>query len=168
MFCDDRRPSLVYWDELKMTFAGLKLFRRAGTLAFAGVTALLLAGCNQFADIPKHMRPLSSNTKLLMEKKGMDEKSPILVRIFKQESELEVWKKQKQTGKYALLKTYEICKWSGELGPKFREGDRQAPEGFYTINPAQMNPNSSYHLAFNLGYPNGSWCVFVARLLFDG
>ena len=57
-------------------------------------------------------------------------------------------------GKYALLKTYEICKWSGALGPKIKEGDRQAPEGFYTVTPAQMNPNSSYYLSFNIGYPN--------------
>jgi murein L,D-transpeptidase YafK len=52
------------------------------------------------------------------------------------------------------LKTYPICRWSGDLGPKIKEGDRQAPEGFYTITPAQMNPNSSFYLAFNMGYPN--------------
>ena len=83
----------------------------------------------------------------------MAKDSPILVRIFKEESELEVWK-QDRTGRYALLKTYPICRWSGELGPKINEGDRQAPEGFYTITPGQMNPNSQYYLAFNLGYPN--------------
>jgi len=53
-----------------------------------------------------------------------------------------------------LLKTYPICRWSGDLGPKIREGDRQAPEGFYAITPAQMNPNSQYYLSFDLGYPN--------------
>jgi murein L,D-transpeptidase YafK len=84
----------------------------------------------------------------------MKETSPILIRIFKEESVLEVWKPQKATGRYALLKTYDICKWSGDLGPKKVEGDRQAPEGFYTITPAQMNPKSSYYLSFNLGYPN--------------
>ena len=57
-------------------------------------------------------------------------------------------------GKFALLKTYPICRWSGELGPKVKEGDRQAPEGFYNITPGQMNPNSNYYLAFNLGFPN--------------
>ena len=67
---------------------------------------------------------------------------PILVRIFKEEAELEVWK-QDATGQYALLKTYPICRWSGELGPKVKQGDRQAPEGFYTITPGQMNPNST-------------------------
>ena len=88
-----------------------------------------------------------------IESKNMDKDSPILVRIFKEESELEVWK-QDRTGRFALLKTYPICRWSGELGPKIKEGDRQAPEGFYTITPGQMNPNSQYYLAFNLGYPN--------------
>ena len=82
----------------------------------------------------------------------MDKESPILVRIFKEESELEVWK-QDRTGRFALLKTYPICRWSGELGPKIKEGDRQAPEGFYTITPGQMNPNSQYYLSFDLGYP---------------
>ena len=70
-----------------------------------------------------------------------------------QEAELEVWK-QDRDGRFALLKTYPICRWSGDLGPKIREGDRQAPEGFYSISPAQMNPQSSYYLAFNTGYPN--------------
>ena len=83
----------------------------------------------------------------------MDLQSPILVRLFKQEAELEVWK-QDRSGRFALLKTYPICRWSGDLGPKVREGDRQAPEGFYSITPAQMNPQSAYYLSFNTGYPN--------------
>ena len=83
----------------------------------------------------------------------MDPQSPMLVRLFKQEAELEVWK-QNRSGRFALLKTYPICRWSGDLGPKVREGDRQAPEGFYAITPAQMNPTSAYYLSFNTGYPN--------------
>src|SRR5690242_6970261 len=88
-----------------------------------------------------------------MASKNMDKDSPILARIFKEEAELEIWKKNRD-GEYALLKTYPICKWSGDLGPKKKEGDRQAPEGFYTITPGQMNPNSNYYLAFNTGFPN--------------
>lgn len=137
-----------------MTMPDWKKLRRTGAVAAAAATVLVIGGCNQFAGIPKHMRPLDSNTVALLEKKDMKKESPILIRIFKQEAELEVWKKQTSTGRYALFKTYDICKWSGELGPKFKEGDRQAPEGFYTITPGLMNPNSSYHLAFNLGYPN--------------
>ena len=84
---------------------------------------------------------------------NMDRDAPILLRIYKSESTLEVWK-QNRDGKYAVLKTYPICKFSGTLGPKIREGDRQAPEGFYDITPAQMNPMSREYLAFNIGFPN--------------
>lgn len=89
----------------------------------------------------------------LMSTKGMSKEDPILVRAYKKESELEVWKRG-SNGKYALLKTYPICRWSGQLGPKTREGDRQVPEGFYSVTPAQMNPNSAYYLSFDTGYPN--------------
>ena len=114
-----------------------------------------LSGCQGGLDgmFPKSEKPIPQNLVKAMKAKGMTSGSPIVVRIFKQESALEVWKK-KDTGRYALLETYEICKWSGKLGPKFKEGDRQAPEGFYTVGPAQMNPLSSYYLSFNMGYPN--------------
>jgi murein L,D-transpeptidase YafK len=120
------------------------------------VAAFALAGCNTDGTLPtntKAMAPLSSRMLSDIEQKNMDKESPILVRVFKQESELEVWK-QDRSGRFALLKSYPICRWSGELGPKIREGDRQAPEGFYTITPGQMNPNSQYYLSFDLGYPN--------------
>jgi murein L,D-transpeptidase YafK len=89
----------------------------------------------------------------LLEQRKMPKRSPILIRIFKEESELEVWK-QDTTGRFELLKVYPICRWSGDLGPKVGEGDRQAPEGFYTITPGLMNPNSNYYLAINTGFPN--------------
>jgi len=101
----------------------------------------------------KAMAPLSGDMMTLLEQKNMPKDSPILVRIFKEEAELEVWK-QDTTGQYALLKTYPICRWSGELGPKIKQGDRQAPEGFYAIKPSQMNPNSSWYLSFDTGFPN--------------
>ena len=88
-----------------------------------------------------------------LQQKNMPQDSPMLIRIFKEESELEVWK-QDTTGRYALLKVYPICRWSGDLGPKVKEGDRQAPEGFYPITPGLMNPNSNYYLAINTGFPN--------------
>ena len=79
--------------------------------------------------------------------------SPMLIRTYKKEAELKIWK-MKSDGQYALLKTFPICRWSGQLGPKRVEGDMQVPEGFYAIAPGQMNPNSHYYLAFNVGYPN--------------
>jgi murein L,D-transpeptidase YafK len=120
-------------------------------------SAVALAGCDTDGTSPiipaRAMQPLSSETVSLLEKKDMPKESPILVRIFKEEAEMEIWK-QNASGRFALLKTYPICRWSGELGPKIKEGDRQAPEGFYTITPGQMNPNSNYYLSFNIGFPN--------------
>ena len=84
---------------------------------------------------------------------NMDRAAPILIRIYKQGSTLEVWK-QDRSGKFALLNSYPICNFSGSLGPKLTEGDHQAPEGFYDITPDQMNPNSHEYLAFNTGFPN--------------
>ncbi len=128
---------------------------RALTVSAALAAAIALTGCQTEGgiDLAKAMKPLSPRTLALIEDKGMTKESPVLARIFKEESELEIWKQDK-TGRFALLKTYPICRWSGELGPKIKEGDRQAPEGFYTIAPGQMNPNSSYYLSFNMGYPN--------------
>lgn len=131
---------------------------RALLASVALMTAsVLLAGCDtdqvSLASNAKANQPVPPKLLAAMAEKDMDLQSPILVRLFKQEAELEVWK-QTRSGQFALLKTYPICRWSGDLGPKVREGDRQAPEGFYSINPGQMNPQSAYYLSFNTGYPN--------------
>ncbi|HEY8275694.1 MAG TPA: murein L,D-transpeptidase family protein [Methyloceanibacter sp.] len=84
--------------------------------------------------------------------KGMKLGDPVLVRVFKLESELELW--LEKDGRYVKFATYPICRFSGRLGPKLREGDRQAPEGFYTVDKDWLNPNSRWHRSFNLGYPN--------------
>jgi murein L,D-transpeptidase YafK len=78
--------------------------------------------------------------------------APIFMRIFKREFELELW--MKRDGRFHRFATYPICRYSGGLGPKLREGDKQAPEGIYTVGPKQLNPNSQWHRAFNLGFPN--------------
>jgi murein L,D-transpeptidase YafK len=115
---------------------------------------VMLAACSNTPTIPPPSEvPLSKETLALLAKKGMQPGSPIFVRIFKEESELEIWK-QRDDGRFYHFKTYPICNWSGEIGPKLSYGDRQAPEGFYTVTPALMNPNSKYYLSFNLGYPN--------------
>jgi murein L,D-transpeptidase YafK len=130
---------------------------RALLASAAIAAAVALAGCNTDGTTTavngRHMQPLSDKMLAEIENKNMAKESPILVRIFKQESELEVWKEDKN-GQFALLRTYPICRWSGELGPKIKQGDRQAPEGFYTITPGLMNPNSNYYLAINTGFPN--------------
>jgi murein L,D-transpeptidase YafK len=115
---------------------------------------MTLAGCGG-APVTRghHLQPLSERMLATLKAKNMEKQSPILMRVFKEEAELEVWK-QDDSGRFALLRTYPICRWSGELGPKFKTGDRQAPEGFYAITPGLMNPDSSQYLAINTGFPN--------------
>jgi murein L,D-transpeptidase YafK len=83
---------------------------------------------------------------------GFAKGDAVFVRIFKQEGQLEVWLRKGE--RFELFDIYTICAFSGGLGPKLREGDGQSPEGFYEVGRKQLNPNSAYHLAFNLGYPN--------------
>jgi murein L,D-transpeptidase YafK len=143
---------------LKRSTLPARLTKLSRLLAMCGVVAAAgaLAGCEtDVANVvgARALRPLPPDIVAQIEKKNMPKESPILVRIFKEEAELEVWK-QDVNGQFALLKTFPICRWSGELGPKVKEGDRQAPEGYYAIAPGQMNPNSNYYLSFNLGFPN--------------
>lgn len=130
-----------------MAFSNMKWVVLAGSLALVGCNDTLSSVSN------KAEHPLPSKLVSKMKSQGMSTRSPILMRIFKEENTLEIWK-QKPNGRYEIVTNYGICKWSGGLGPKFKEGDRQAPEGFYRINKHQMNPNSSYYLSFNMGFPN--------------
>jgi murein L,D-transpeptidase YafK len=126
---------------------------RAAVLRVVAIaaTAGALSACA--SNPAAHLMPLPQDTVTLLGKRHIEAKAPIFIRIYKEESELEVWK-LRDDGRFYHLKTFPICNWSGKLGPKLREGDMQSPEGFYTITKDQLNPNSNYHLAFNLGYPN--------------
>ena len=97
--------------------------------------------------------PIPAATLALMAAKDTTPAAPILMRAYKKESEIEIWK-QNSAGRYVFLKSFPICRWSGTLGPKTTEGDRQTPEGFYAVGATQMNPNSHYYLSFDTGYPN--------------
>ena len=117
--------------------------------------ALSLAACNNTTAIDSR-RGLAPQPQALVaqsERVGAKASSPVLIRIFKQSKELELWRKTAD-GSYALVKTYEICTYSGELGPKIKQGDRQAPEGFYTVGASQLNYHSIRYLSLNTGYPN--------------
>jgi murein L,D-transpeptidase YafK len=129
---------------------------RAFVLSVALAGALTPVQClsedgNQLPE--KAIRELSPELLSMLRQKRMPKHSPVILRVFKEEAELEVWK-QDTTGHFQLLKIYPICRWSGDLGPKMHEGDRQTPEGFYTITPKLMNPNSNFYLAINTGFPN--------------
>ena len=88
----------------------------------------------------------------MLETKNLEYGAPIFIRIFKKSKELELW--VRNGDRFDLFKTYDICTFSGRLGPKLKTGDRQSPEGFYFVKPGQMNPASRFHLSFNLGFPN--------------
>ena len=80
--------------------------------------------------------------------------NPVFLRAIKEGSELELWLRPSTSSAFNLYKKWPIARWSGTLGPKTKEGDHQAPEGFYAFDSKQLNPRSSYHLSFNIGYPN--------------
>ena len=127
------------------------------TLLLAALV-LILAACSSRApetqrDSRLIRRPPNPTLQDRLEARGFRFGAPAFIRIFKKEEVLEVWL-QKDSGEYALFLDYPICIYSGELGPKTREGDKQSPEGFYAVGREAMNPNSQYHLSFNLGYPN--------------
>ena len=130
-------------------------FSLVHALSLLAITGLL-SGCNVETAQRTPARasaPIPQATLALMSEKQTDRNAPILIRAYKKEAEIEIWK-QDRKGDYVLLKSYPVCRWSGQLGPKRKEGDRQVPEGFYTVSASQMNPFSSYWLAFNVGYPN--------------
>lgn len=102
--------------------------------------------------LPLAGEPDLSNLTGRLAEKGMQQGSPVLVRIFKREFELELW--MARDGVFERLSTYPICRWSGALGPKVKTGDRQAPEGFYAVTKEQLNPNSRWYRSFNIGFPN--------------
>ena len=97
--------------------------------------------------------PIPAATLALMAAHDTTPAAPILMRAYKKESEIEIWKKN-SAGRFVFLKSFPICRWSGTLGPKTTQGDRQTPEGFYAVGATQMNPNSHYYLSFDTGYPN--------------
>lgn len=139
---------------------------RLTVLAAVSLLAVAAAGCTNetldtFDKVDVDLKRVSSKTNYQlspavlskMSAMNIDRASPIMLRIFKEEGRLEVWKADR-SNRFQQVRNYKICAWSGKLGPKTKEGDRQAPEGFYPLSKANMNPNSSYYLAINTGYPN--------------
>ena len=127
-------------------------------LGLVSILFLAISSTGFALDIPESSRSVkaiseaSTRLKPQLESKNMKLGQPAFIRIFKREKELELWLENEEG--FALFKTWPIAEFSGHPGPKTRQGDNQAPEGFYFVPPSQMNPWSSYHLSFNLGYPN--------------
>lgn len=121
--------------------------------------AILLFGEALAVEIPTSERAERSIAKVEpslkqeFREKGLEYGSPLFIRIFKDPGVLELWV-QSPSGDFINFKNYDICTFSGDLGPKLKEGDNQSPEGFYFVNGGRLNPWSIFHLSFNLGYPN--------------
>lgn len=86
--------------------------------------------------------------------KGLHFGDPVFLRAFKEEGQVELWVRRRETKKYEHFRTWDVAAQSGKPGPKLAEGDGQVPEGFYYVPTAAMKPDSTFHLAFNIGYPN--------------
>ena len=139
---------------------------RLTVLAAVSLLAVAAAGCtnetlDSFDKVDVDIRKVSSKTGYQLSSSiigklasmNIDRSAPMMLRIFKEEGRLELWKADR-ANRFQLVRNYKICAWSGKLGPKTKEGDRQAPEGFYPLARANLNPNSSYYLAINTGFPN--------------
>jgi len=119
----------------------------------AFLIVILLSSCAQL-QLPFEVRQIIKRVQPELKQHQVYVGDPVFIRIFKEENILELWMKPENQSKYTLVKTYPMCNWSGRLGPKFVEGDHQSPEGFYATNIQNLNPNSQYHLSFNIQYPN--------------
>lgn len=119
----------------------------------SAIALMIVAAHPAVADRPREaLRRIGPALTAELQEKGLSLGAPVYIRIFKETSELELW--AERSGSYVHFKTYPICYFSGNLGPKVRKGDNQAPEGFYSVRPSQLNPVSQFHLAMNVGYPN--------------
>ena len=132
----------------------MKLLNLILCSVFLCFSSLVLSSTNiptstRSAEVAKRVSP---ELQKKLKENGFNMGTPVMMRIFKESSELEVWLKTEK--EFKLFKNYKICTFSGNLGPKTKVGDLQSPEGFYTVAPKQLNPSSRFHLAFNLGYPN--------------
>ncbi|MBL9142636.1 MAG: murein L,D-transpeptidase [Verrucomicrobiaceae bacterium] len=110
-----------------------------------------MTGEQRLADL--HSRRTAGVTAAL-QAQGFALGNAVFLRAIKEGSELELWLRPSTSSAFNLYKKWPIARWSGTLGPKTKEGDHQAPEGFYAFDSKQLNPRSSYHLSFNIGYPN--------------
>ena len=138
--------------ELTLTAGSIRDMIRKALIVAA--SALVLAGCvptvkYSSKDPQRGLVVQASDTA----NKGAKYNAPVLLRIIKETKQLELWK-QDSDNSWTKIKSYEICAFSGQPGPKKKQGDYQAPEGFYEITASQLNPFSSYHLSINTGYPN--------------
>jgi len=140
----------------------MQKLRRLALLPLLGLLPFFVNAQGSFVDVQKAVPKLSEVYKRVEDtlqkqfeaKKLVWPARYVYLRSFKYDSQLEIWVKNEWKDQYKLFKTYKVCALAGSLGPKRIQGDYQVPEGFYYVN--EFNPNSNYHLALGLNYPNAS------------
>ena len=142
----------------KRRFAALKMTAVLGAaMAFLCLPAVLaVAGVDDVRTTPRSRAAVTAHTPELSEALaaiGHELGDPVYLRMTKEPAQLTAYVAN-EDGVYEPFRSWPVCAVSGKLGPKLEEGDLQAPEGFYSVAPGQMNPSSDFHLSFNLGYPN--------------
>jgi len=110
-----------------------------------------LPGPKRASAAAKRVRPALSRD---LKAKNLHFGDPVFLRAIKDEDVLELWVRDRKTRAFKLFRSYPVAAASGSLGPKIAEGDRQVPEGFYFFKRSGLKPDSTFHLAFNIGYPN--------------
>jgi murein L,D-transpeptidase YafK len=131
---------------------GARLGRVAGTACVASALFAYSALALE-ASVPEKTAPAKpASLASRIEAAGFTRGAPIYFRIFKAEAVLEVW--MRKGDRFELFNTYPVCKYDGTLGPKLYEGDRQSPEGFYTVSPAQLRWTGRWYRGFDLSFPN--------------
>jgi len=156
--CYGSPPIVQKWRNLRLSFQ----FDNIARLCRAFFVTIALASCSEAQTSSRAEEAVKRKTPIVLSAlstKSAEPGAPVFIRIVKTvdgsqtDGYLELFL-EKDDGRFELYKSWPICYYSGSLGPKLKQGDGQSPEGFYFVKPSQMNPNSSYHLSFNLGYPN--------------
>ena len=139
-------PQKPYLIALAATL-GLVMFYHFGGAVWRPIKARL-TGEKTVGQVLKELEP--SMTERFQNLEALTDGKPITILAFKDEQRLELWKEQQAN--WEFVRSYPFTGFSGDLGPKLREGDGQIPEGVYRIE--YLNPYSSYHLSIKVDYPN--------------
>jgi len=124
-------------------------------LCFLTIITAFKAAQQKYPRVRKAYADKATVVKQLLATKNIKvEQANLYLRAFKEEKVMELWAKNKSDQAYQLVKEFEICETSGEIGPKRRQGDFQIPEGYYHISA--FNPYSNFYLSLKVNYPNPS------------
>ena len=151
----------------KIGRAVLTVCAAAAVLGQVGTASALSVDADDITAVRMERKRANSDGKLPLpgtpDLKRLDERraeqrvvtdAPIVIRVFKAEVR-DGGLDGRRNGRYSLFATYPICYWSGTLGPKLKEGDKQAPEGFYTVTMEQsFHTGTRWPRSLNIGYPN--------------